>query len=89
MEDDAKLLDIKTLEMLMNGSRQFERKEDRSFLIVGNYAITTDSVAPVSLHIMISYRPAKTYNWPHSLTTEFQFLAYMVSAVMFLNRSLF
>lgn len=42
------LLDVKTIKMLMVVSEAFERKEDRSFLIAGLYAITPDSVAPVS-----------------------------------------
>lgn len=42
------LLDVKTLKMLMVVSEAFEKKEDRSFLIAGLYAITPDSVAPVS-----------------------------------------
>lgn len=42
------VLDIRTSYCLINMSRQFVNKEDRSIIFAGVYAITVDSVAPVS-----------------------------------------
>lgn len=39
----------KTVGMLLSGCEAFENKEDRAFLIADLYAITVDSVAPVSI----------------------------------------
>lgn len=44
------ILDGKTREFIESGSAIFERKEDRSVMIAGLFAITLDSVAPVSRH---------------------------------------
>lgn len=42
------LLDFETIRMLLTIGEAFEKKEDRSYLVAGVYAITLDSVAPVS-----------------------------------------
>lgn len=46
--NEQRLLEKKTIEMLRLVSVQFEKKVDRSMLILGTYAITPDSVGPVS-----------------------------------------
>lgn len=46
--NEQRLLEKKTIEMLRLASVQFEKKEDRSMLILELYAITPDSVGPVS-----------------------------------------
>lgn len=45
--NEAKLVDYKTIRVLMTGAEQFEHKEDRAFT-VAKYAITIDQAAPVS-----------------------------------------
>lgn len=47
--NEAFMLDVKTLDLLQIGSKQFENREDRSIQILGLYAITVDSLGPVSM----------------------------------------
>lgn len=43
-----RLLTFRTVEQIRLGSEQFQNKEHRSILIAGLYAITLDSIGPVS-----------------------------------------
>lgn len=49
LSNKRRMINCNTLIRIKTASEQLERKEDRSFLIVGVYAITLDSVAPVSI----------------------------------------
>lgn len=48
MVNKHQLLYPKTIELMRVCSEQFERKQDRSFMILWIYSITPDSVVPVS-----------------------------------------
>lgn len=65
--NEQRLLEKKTIEMLRLASVQFEKKEDRSMLILELYAITPDSVGPVSNH----RTPWVSLKMGRPLTTEY------------------
>lgn len=44
----GRFLTLRTVEQVRLGSEQFQIKEHRSILIAGLYAITLDSIGPVS-----------------------------------------
>ena len=46
--NEARLFDAETIRVLLVGSGCFKRKKDRSIVIFGMYAVTLDSVGPVS-----------------------------------------
>lgn len=50
------ILDEDTRKSIESGSAIFERKEDRSIMIAGVFAITLDSVAPVSKKNSLKFR---------------------------------
>lgn len=52
--NEFRALSLRTITMLRLSSEAFERKKDRSFLIAGLYAVTPDSVAPVSRQITLA-----------------------------------
>lgn len=46
------IINYNTIVKIRIASEQFERKKDRSFLILGVYAITLESAAPVNMIIV-------------------------------------
>lgn len=48
MVNKSTLLDQKTLSLLQKSCKRIEKTRDRSFLIVGLYSITIESIVPVS-----------------------------------------
>lgn len=68
LTDELSLLKPSTSLLLRRASQQLMKKEDRSMVIAGLYAITFDSVTPVSMMTHKGKKPLRCFLWKAYLT---------------------